>query len=816
MTDSDRNTELTHTVLDRAEQDPDLNDQAKMLVLAALDSDEALAETAGNAETPPRPPTERTPSESPSEPVGAFLEAIEVSGFRGIGATTTLDLTPTPGLTVVAGRNGCGKSSFTEALELALTGDSYRWKKKNSTMWQEHWRNVHDGTRPAIRVRLAEEGAGTTTVGVDWANDAALADRAEWAQRAGRQRESVAALGWKDPLALYRPILSYDELGGLLEAGPSELHDALARLLGLEQLADATRRLRGLVTRLQEPEKTAKALRSTLKAELDNSTDERAAHVLEALRKRSPDLDLIQSYATDVRQPDTQLAHLRTLSNVEVPSEQAVTDAATALRTALDDAGAALDDSLVGADNRTDLLRQALHFHHQHGEEACPVCGVGTLDAEWSARVTAQLAEDDQRHAAAQQARANLRDRAATLRRLVTTTTPLVAPDGVELATFDRARAAIDRWIDLPETDAALADHVTHTYPELAEAVSELTAEARDLVAEREDAWAPLAARIVEWVHRAREARDQADALADATAASTWLKNNTDLLRNERLQPLATEARTIWSELRQESNVDLESISLTGNGNRRRVALNAEVDGENAGALGVMSQGELHALALALFLPRATMPESPFRFIVLDDPVQAMDPAKVDGFVQVLARLAEDRQVIVLSHDDRLPESARRTGVDARILHVTRGAGSTVDITESHHPAQRHVADARTIAHDEQLDNAVKADVLPGLCRMAVEAAARDMFLAQRLSRGADRAATEDEWNRAHKTRQCVALALYGARDAELTSWQNSKSWRNRTLAICGSGTHEGLRNDPKRAVQDLSDTVNDLLRESR
>ena len=46
-----------------------------------------------------------------------------------------------------------------------------------------------------------------------------------------------------------------------------------------------------------------------------------------------------------------------------------------------------------------------------------------------------------------------------------------------------------------------------------------------------------------------------------------------------------------------------------------------------------MSQGELHALALALFLPRATAPESPFRFIVLDDPIQAMDPSKVEGFV---------------------------------------------------------------------------------------------------------------------------------------------------------------------------------------
>ena len=60
------------------------------------------------------------------------------------------------------------------------------------------------------------------------------------------------------------------------------------------------------------------------------------------------------------------------------------------------------------------------------------------------------------------------------------------------------------------------------------------------------------------------------------------------------------------------------------------------MDGVEGAALGVMSQGELHALALSLFIPRATLPESPFRFIVIDDPVQSMDPARVDGLARVL------------------------------------------------------------------------------------------------------------------------------------------------------------------------------------
>ncbi|MEU8702046.1 hypothetical protein AB0C61_31160 [Streptomyces sp. NPDC048680] len=51
------------------------------------------------------------------------------------------------------------------------------------------------------------------------------------------------------------------------------------------------------------------------------------------------------------------------------------------------------------------------------------------------------------------------------------------------------------------------------------------------------------------------------------------------------------------------------------------------VDGEEASALGVMSQGEQHSLALSLFLPRAATAYSPFGFVVIADPVQSMDPA---------------------------------------------------------------------------------------------------------------------------------------------------------------------------------------------
>lgn len=46
------------------------------------------------------------------EAAGAFIKAIVVQGFRGIGGSARLDLIPAPGLTVVSGRNGSGKVEF--------------------------------------------------------------------------------------------------------------------------------------------------------------------------------------------------------------------------------------------------------------------------------------------------------------------------------------------------------------------------------------------------------------------------------------------------------------------------------------------------------------------------------------------------------------------------------------------------------------------------------------------------------------------------------------------------------------------------------
>ena len=224
-----------------------------------------------------------------------------------------------------------------------------------------------------------------------------------------------------------------------------------------------------------------------------------------------------------------------------------------------------------------------------------------------------------------------------------------------------------------------------------------------------------------------------------------------------------------------------------------------------------MSQVELHALALALFIPRAMSPDSPFRFLVLDDPIQAMDPAKINGFLDVLVDLSATRQVIVFSHDDRLPAAIRARSIPAQLLDVTREEGSVVIVKDNESPAQRYIVDAVALILDEELDDVIKRKAAPGLFRMAVEAAALQRFFTERAREGAPYHESDSAWDQARTTQQRVALALTGSATGDVSAWKSYRRHRFPTMAICASGAHSGAALD-RGTLDDLRETVLDIV----
>ena len=174
----------------------------------------------------------------------------------------------------MVGRNGSGKSSFSEALEMTLLGTNQRWDQRLK-VWRDGWQNLHhrhtrvaakfvlDGRKQPIDVaRVWKDGdvVESSTLTVDG------------------KPSSIAALGWERQLVGYPPLLSHNELEHALDREQSKLYDALAGILGLGDLAIAQQVLqKARLTREREAKDARDALPS-LRAILDR-TDGRTSRV---------------------------------------------------------------------------------------------------------------------------------------------------------------------------------------------------------------------------------------------------------------------------------------------------------------------------------------------------------------------------------------------------------------------------------------------------------------------------------------------------------------------------------------------------------
>jgi energy-coupling factor transporter ATP-binding protein EcfA2 len=314
-----------------------------------------------------------------------FLRSVTVEGFRGIGAKATLEVQPGAGLTLVVGRNGSGKSSFAEAAELAVTGESRRWSR--STAARTGWRNLHASGMSRVAVGLAADGrAGTTTLAQEWLAGAALEDAAAYVQEPGARREPGVLAAWAEPLELYRPFLSYSEVGTLVDGKPSEMYDALQAILGLDQLIDAERRLTGVRRQLEETSKTARQALPDLLSRLAAHPDDRARQAHAALSGRRWDPGAVDALAMGDQQPDSGIPGLlRQVTALELPSPETVDAAAERLANAEQELTGQAATPAGDAQRTASLLTAALAHYGDHPGEPCPVCASRQLDELWAA-----------------------------------------------------------------------------------------------------------------------------------------------------------------------------------------------------------------------------------------------------------------------------------------------------------------------------------------------------------------------------------------------------------------------------------------------
>ncbi|GLZ32434.1 hypothetical protein Lesp02_46220 [Lentzea sp. NBRC 105346] len=760
----------------------DLTPQAKKLVLAACQGEAALDRVLDGIPAPEEEPARR----SAGPGTGIFVSAIRVRGFRGIGPEVELPLAPGPGLTVVVGRNGSGKSSFAEAAELALTGDNARWTRAQHEVWRQGWRNLHSAEDTAVALSIVRAGASeATTVQRVWHADEPLSG-GTWTEEGAPFDETR----WRDALETYRPFLPYSELGTVLDAQPDELYEALHRLLGLEAITEAQNLLADHRKRLAEVVARPFDRKERVRAELAASSDERARHAAQLLGQDIPDLDAIADLALGADVGGGGMPLLHHVIDIQLPGEDEVERCRENLDAALGAVTVVATDNAQDSLRCSEILRLAMQLHESGGNAQCPVCDLGRLDGLWHAKA----AERADRLATAA---AELHTAADRLDVAVAATRALCQPPPDALAQASGVldtSAVLNAWIAWQDCAAIddpvrLRSELFDRYAELVVALDALRAVAQEQIDRRDLVWRPMAMALFEWHSQAQQALADLEVLGDVTEAENWIRKTAATLRAERIAPFAKESQRIWQRLRQQSNVDLGSVRL---GNTRQVELDVSVDGIGNSALAVMSQGELHSLGLALFLPRAMVDESPFRFAIIDDPVQAMDPSKVDGLAQVLADVALTRQVVVFTHDERLVEALRRLRLTATVWEVCRGEESVVQVRLCDDPVGRCLSDARAMRIDEDLPEALRSELVASCCRSALEAASHAKFRRERLGRGMPHAQVEQVLECALTTKQKITLAVLddiGETSRLLPHLENSVgSWAVDLLQACRVG----------------------------
>jgi len=255
-----------------------------------------------------------------------------------------------------------------------------------------------------------------------------------------------------------------------------------------------------------------------------------------------------------------------------------------------------------------------------------------------------------------------------------------------------------------------------------------------------------------------------------------------EAIHQSRLDQFSRSVEANWSTIRgKDSTVRFNNLTLREPEERRgldrpmrRVLLDLSVDGVSV-ERGVLSQGELHSLALSIFLPTMMRPESPFGFAVIDDPTQGMDENAIRGFAKVLRTAAKDLQVIVFTHDGRVLDALRSLDIKHTQINVRRSGQSIVECEVVRDEVLQALEDARLeVEESEGEDETARWRNVGSFCRLAVERAC--IRAVERRMRRQGRGQSEIDarlrrvvYSQRTTTRKLMSLAIWET----TTKWQD-------------------------------------------
>jgi hypothetical protein len=524
-----------------------------------------------------------------------------------------IELEPRAGLTIVTARNGVGKSSLALALRHLLAGAPVR--EAIDAELGVLWDNLHS---PGRDVRGVFRQHGT-------AAEVTLRDLGAGPRQVEDDGDQPVPSAWTQATTMFEPVLIYSEVAVAMR-DDGEVNDAWVRALAFEVLQTALAASSRIQDELKPVATELRQARKVAGAEVDAGV--RALLPAEA-RLGTWDPGPLREHVAHLRSRPRPVG----LPEVSAALPGLVAELAELL------SGLAATRAASGRRHQQLAALYRLALDQEAGDpDACPLCG--STDRDWRRHVREQaevVAEADEQQA--------LRARFTDLRAAVLTTLPnrmrgSVGADLAELAIevdqlWEAAHGRVVRW----DLDALSATDVE----ELRREVDVATARQRDLAtaaAEQDVGGAEdprvLADRLDRFLmvwdaNHERWRRHKA-----ATDLSGWLSDRIREARDLRSGELGQAAIGLFTHLCPDGGAVLERYLPRG-GVRKQLRMDARVRlGDEAGGSELLSTGQRNALCLAAFLPRTLRNENPFRFLVLDDPVQAFDGERVAYLAEVL------------------------------------------------------------------------------------------------------------------------------------------------------------------------------------
>lgn len=613
---------------------------------------------------------EMTSTERDDSLVGGYrwsLKNVAVEGFRGAKKWISIEFDPTPGVTILHGDNGSGKSSITEGLRMALEGQvgltHLGAKGRVHDLWgsaDERSKGVdisqvivhlQDADNPDIQLTLFAKFDGrrvTRTAELVKADG----DSVAFAE------DSPAWIRWNSALRAAPPVFAYAELANELQKR-DDLQTWLSACLAMDT---ASLEFNAAVVDRQTNARNAKnALeREKTKAEAQLSCTDRDA-------KESGILDVMpiewiplanqeqlsmwlesQNLMERTRQ-DKPLARglhdqLLEYSGRYAKLKGELTSAQTVALTS------SVATALVQFDKRV--------IESEQGDNGgfCPVCGV--QNPSWKIHLHEQALALGKVHEASEALTRHVRMRETRLVepiRICLATLPQDYPDFEAISSAHRIHtkavsySAMTDDLD-PQVLSSIEDLCTWVKTDAAKAIVEAAVSVSDLrhqwLIDRWDAVTPF---LEVWQEHHLEA-----ALADEwkKALTRW-NSHLAKLRKERSNRLRDLVSPAVSALLGDVGIILDLLEV----NKNEINLILRNREGNEVQLSHLSAGQRNALILSPVL--GTAAGGIFQFCFLDDPVHAFDDFRVDQLAATLVGMGATQSLILTTHDGRFVEYLR-------------------------------------------------------------------------------------------------------------------------------------------------------------